>query len=134
MLHVALEVPLGQFTLGRLLQRHDARATRVQMLGEPLDRTALARRVPTLEDDHDLLTGLLDPRLQLQQLDLQPALLTLVSAARHLLVVRVAVPPWRIGIIGRGLPFRRALQLRNLVDLRRHIDLIGLGHLVVLVE
>jgi hypothetical protein len=56
-LDVALEVPLGGFAVVRLLQRDDGGATRVEVLGEPLDRVALAGRVPALEQDQDLLAG-----------------------------------------------------------------------------
>ena len=63
------------------------------MLGEALDRAALARGVAPLEDDHHLLAGLLDPVLEAQQLDLQPALLELVLRAPQPLVVGVALPP-----------------------------------------
>ena len=89
-LHVALEVPLAALLLGRLLERDDARAPRVQVLHEALDRPALARRVAALEQDHDPLAGVLGPRLQLQQLDLQPVLLPLVVPAQHQPLVRVA--------------------------------------------
>ncbi len=90
MLHVALEVPLAALDFGRLLQRDHARAARIQVLHEALDRAALAGRVATLEQDHDLLPGLLHPRLQLEQLDLQPVLLPLVALARHQVPVRIA--------------------------------------------
>jgi hypothetical protein len=44
------------------------------VLGEPLDRAALAGRVAPLEDDDDFLAGVLDPVLQLDQFDLQQPL------------------------------------------------------------
>jgi hypothetical protein len=74
-LHVALEVPLAALDLAGLLERDDARAAGVQVLHEALDRAALAGGVAPLEEDHHALPGLLHPRLQLQQLDLQPVLL-----------------------------------------------------------
>ena len=77
----------------RLRQGHDRGAARVQVLGEPLDRAALARRVAALEDDHDPLPGVLHPVLQLDQLDLQQALGALVLGPRHPLGVRVVLPP-----------------------------------------
>ena len=91
--HVPLQVPLGPFPLARLGQGHHRRAARVQVLGEALDRAALARRVAALEDDHDLLPGGLHPVLQLDQLDLERALEVLVLGSRHLLRVRVVLPP-----------------------------------------
>ena len=56
-LNVALEVPLSTLDLGRFLQRDHARAARIEVLHEPLDRTALAGGVPSLEQDHDALAG-----------------------------------------------------------------------------
>jgi hypothetical protein len=91
--HVPLEIPLGALALGRLFQRHDGRAARVQVLGKTLDRAAFSRGVPALEDDHDLLAGVLDPVLELDQFDLQHALGMLVIVARHPLVVRIVLPP-----------------------------------------
>ena len=89
-LHVALEIPLAALDLGRLLQRDDARAARIEVLHEALDRAALAGGVAAFEQDDDLLPGRLDPRLQLQQLDLQPVLLPLVAPARKQVQVRIA--------------------------------------------
>jgi hypothetical protein len=66
---------------------------RVQVLGEALDRAALARGVAALEHHHQLLAGVLDPALQPEQLDLQLALLDLVLAAVHPLAVGVALAP-----------------------------------------
>jgi hypothetical protein len=90
---VALEVPLGALALGRLLQRHHPRPARVEVLHEPLDRAALARRVAPLEQDDDAGAGVLHPVLQLQQLDLQQPLGLLVLRAGEPLVVRVALAP-----------------------------------------
>jgi hypothetical protein len=83
-LHVALEVPLAALELGGLLQRDHARAARVQVLHEALDRAALAGGVAALEQDHHLLAGLLDPGLQLEQLDLQAVLLLFVGFLRDI--------------------------------------------------
>ena len=52
-LDVALEVPLGLLPLGRRGQRDDPGDPRVEVLGDPLDRAALARRVAALEDHDD---------------------------------------------------------------------------------
>jgi hypothetical protein len=92
-LDVALEVPLRLLALGGLLQRDHVRAARVQVLGEPLDRAALARRVAPLEDHDQPLPGFLDPVLELEQLDLQQPLVLVVLGPRHPLVVGVVLPP-----------------------------------------
>ena len=63
------------------------------MLHEALDRAALAGGVATFEDDDVAATGLLDPHLQLQQLDLQKTFRTFVFRARHPFVVRVRLAP-----------------------------------------
>src|SRR5271166_4541375 len=68
---VALEIPLRALALVRLLQRHDARAARVEMLHEALDGAALAGGVTPLEQNHDLFAGFLDPVLRFQELRLQ---------------------------------------------------------------
>src|SRR5262249_30708433 len=47
-LHVPLEIPLTLFDGCGFLERDDARAARVEVLHEPLDRAALARGVSTL--------------------------------------------------------------------------------------
>ena len=53
--HVALEVPLAALVLGGLFERDDARAARVEVLHEALDRAALAGGVAAFEQDDDLL-------------------------------------------------------------------------------
>ena len=109
MRHVTLEVPLSPLPLGRLGQRHDRGPARVQVLGEALDRAALAGRVAALEDDHDALPGGLHPVLQLDQLDLERPLEVLVLGPRHLLGVRVVLPP------GIDHPAVRPAQYRVIV-------------------
>jgi hypothetical protein len=92
-LHIPLEVPLGAFLLGRLLQCDDAGAARVEVLHEPLDGAALARRVTALEnEDVPVIVGLA-PLLELEQLDLQQPLLLLVLNTRHALVIRIVLSP-----------------------------------------
>ena len=98
---VALEVPLGLLHVGGHRQCDDPGAAGVEVLHEPLDRAALAGGVAALEDDGHLLAGVLDPDLQLEQLDLQVALDPLVLAAAYLDVVRVALAPRRKGLVGR---------------------------------
>ena len=91
--HVPLEVPLAPLALAGRLEGDDRRAPRVQVLGEPLDGAALARRVPPLEHDDDAPSLLLDPVLQPQQLDLEKALLGFVLRPGHALVIGVAFLP-----------------------------------------
>ena len=81
MCDVALEVPLGAFAFGRLLQCDDAGAAWVQVLHESLDGAALARCVATLEHDDVAQPVGLAPLLQLEQLDLQKSLLLFVFLA-----------------------------------------------------
>ena len=89
MLDVTLEEPLPLLDIGRLVERHDAREARVEMLHEPLDRAALAGGVAPLEEDDELLPGLLRPDLDLQKLGLKFRLLGLVGSHPHL--VRIGV-------------------------------------------
>src|SRR4029453_11986938 len=77
--HVPLEVPLGALTLGRGSQGDDPGDTRVEALGDPLDRSTLAGRVAALEQDDHLEPGVLDPLLELDQLQLQLGQLLLVQ-------------------------------------------------------
>ena len=93
MLHVSLEVPLGRFTLGRLLQRDHPGTAWIQMLHEAFDGAALARRIAPFEDEHVPAARALAPLLELQQLDLQQPLLQLVLVATHALVVRIVLTP-----------------------------------------
>jgi len=83
MLDVPLEVPLGALALGRLGERRDPGDAGVEMLGDPLDGAALARRVPPLEDDDH--PGALGPHplLEPHQLRLQTQQFLLVRLARH---------------------------------------------------
>ncbi len=69
--------------LSRLVQRHDTREARVEVLHEPLDRAALARGIPALEQQHEFLPGLLRPELDLQKLGLELGLLGLVLLFPH---------------------------------------------------
>ena len=80
-LNVTLKVPLPAFGFGRRGKRRNPRRTGVEVLHEPFDRAALARRVAAFEDHHHLLTGFPHPRLKLQKLDLQAVLLGLVGLA-----------------------------------------------------
>ena len=92
-LDVALEVPLPLLGGGGLVERHHARRAGIQVLGEALDRAALARRVAALEEEDVPDAVILAPVLQLQQLDLEAVLLLLVLLATHELVVGVVLTP-----------------------------------------
>ena len=50
---VALEIPLGPFSLGRRRERDDTRDPRAHALGDPLDGAALAGRIAALEEHDD---------------------------------------------------------------------------------
>ena len=67
---VALEVPLATFSLVRRGEGYDGGHSRVQVLHEPLDGSALAGRVTPLEQDDQPLARFGDPGLRLDQLDL----------------------------------------------------------------
>jgi hypothetical protein len=69
---VALEVPLGLLTVARGGQGGDAAPARIEVLGDPLDHPALARRVAALHDDHKALLLVPDPLVHAHQLRLQP--------------------------------------------------------------
>jgi hypothetical protein len=72
----------------------DAGSARVEVLHEPLDRAALARRVAALEHEDEPSAPALTPILQRQQFDLQQPLLDLVLVAGHPVLVRVAPTAW----------------------------------------
>ena len=122
---VALEVPLPALDVARLLQRHHARAARVQVLHEALDRAALAGGVAAFEQDHHALPGVLDPGLQLEQLDLQAVLLALVVAARHQVLVRVAAFAPAGGEFGVGVDAGRLTALAVEQQPAQRLDLVG---------
>ena len=78
-LDVALEVPPGALPLGRCRERDDPGLARVEVLGDPLDRRALAGGVAALEDQDDPLPLASYPFLHLDQLGLQTDQLGLVG-------------------------------------------------------
>ena len=80
---VALEVPLGALALGGHGQRDHTGDARVEVLGDALDRSALAGRITPLEDDDDAGSSGPDPLLHLDQLRLQPQQLGLVQGTVH---------------------------------------------------
>src|SRR6185295_9837390 len=87
------------------------------------DRAALARGVAPLEQDDELLSGLLDPDLELEQLDLEAVLVALVAATRHAMQVRIAARApigAKLAVLGfadrlhaRALLVEQALQERG---------------------
>ena len=110
MRQIALHVHLALLALGRRGQRDDAEHARADALGDRLDRAALAGAVAPLEDDADLQPLVLDPLLQLDELDVQPRELLVVVLALQLLfrlcanLVRLALVAL-LGFHGRS-PFR----------------------------
>ena len=101
-LDVALEVPRGGLTWGRLFQGDDARTTGVEVLVEALDGATLTGGIATLEENDVALAGFLGPVLPLQQLDLQGALGLLILFAAHALVVWVLIAPGIHAVTIRG--------------------------------
>src|SRR6185369_13089680 len=73
------EVPLGALALRGLGKRNVPDDPRVDVLGDPLDRPALAGRVPPLEDDDHAGAGVLDPLAHLDELFLEQEQLALVG-------------------------------------------------------
>src|SRR3979490_533738 len=70
---VALEVPLGFFTVTGLAGGHDPHFARTQVRGDALYGAVLAGGVPAFEDHQHLAAALNDVPVQLDQLDLQAA-------------------------------------------------------------
>ncbi len=123
MLHIALEIPLASLRVGGLFQRDHARAARVQVFHHAFDGAALAGGITAFEQDHHPLAGGLDPRLQLQQFDLQVVLLLLVIAAQHAVAIGIdAFAPigrqFVVGIAARAWRHRIGLQQRAVHGLR----------------
>ena len=77
---VALEVPLGLFALGGRAEGDHAANAGVQGFGDALDGAALAGSVAALKERDDAQPLMLDPLLQLGELDLETAELFLVLA------------------------------------------------------
>ena len=57
------------------------------MLHKALDRTPLTRRIATFEQHHNLLPGVLDPSLHLEQLDLEVSFFLLVILSGNFIFV-----------------------------------------------
>jgi len=82
-LNVTLPEHLRFLAIRGSRKRHHAKHARAHAFGNGLDRSALARRVPTFEQDDDSCSRLFDPSLQVAKLDLQLLELPLVSFAFH---------------------------------------------------
>src|SRR5215472_215219 len=72
--NVTLKIPLPSLALGRDGKRDDSRGAGIQVFHEALYGTAFACRVTALKDHYDTAARILDPVLQLEQLDLEGAL------------------------------------------------------------
>ena len=84
---VALEIPLARFGFGGLAERNDMALARVELFGHRADRPALARRIASLKQHDDPLTGLLCPaghRHQLFAHGLQRGFVFLAFHLKHL--------------------------------------------------
>ncbi len=89
--HVALDVHLGLFPLGRGGQRDDAEDARADALGDRLDHSALAGPVAALEHDADFKAFVDGPQLQLHQFAVQARELALVIFVGELLLIAQTV-------------------------------------------
>ncbi len=103
-LDVALEIPLPALLDGGLLQCDHSCAARIQMFHEALDRTSLAGRVAALEQHDDALPRILHPRLEFQELHLQPVLLPLVVFPRKKVLVGITAFAPVVGQLAVGGP------------------------------
>ena len=91
MAHVALDIHLRLFPLGRRGQRDDAEDARTDALGDRLDHPALAGAVAALEQHADLQALVDDPELQLDEFGVQARELTLIGLAGQLFAGRGVV-------------------------------------------
>src|SRR5665648_773416 len=101
MFDIPLEVPLRLLAVARSGQGGDAHDARVQVFREALDGATLAGGVAALEDDRDPQALVLDPLLELDELDLQLVELRFVGLALHLLVGRTAGVLGLVGLLLR---------------------------------
>ena len=69
--NVALEVPLCLLALGWRAESHHTAYAWIENLGDALDDPTLAGCVPAFEDHHRLEAFVLDPLLELDELDVQ---------------------------------------------------------------
>ena len=107
---IALEIPLAALAIVRRGQRHGAADARIETLRDALDGAALARRVPPLEDHHQLVLLGDHPVLELDQLALQ---------AQQLLEIK---PTGSASCIGRCSVFGQ--QVGELAVLELELDVL----------
>src|SRR5579862_3276299 len=84
MLDVTLEVPLRAFPVRRRRKRGGLDDTRVEILRDAADGSALARAVASLEDHGDAGATCSRPFLELDKLDLKAAKLLLIALCRDM--------------------------------------------------
>jgi hypothetical protein len=92
MVDIALEIPLGLFSLGRFLQRHNPRAAGVKVLAEAFDSATFSCGISAFEHHGDTGARGFDPGLQFHQLDLQRVhglLIGLFLHPRGMRIVRI---------------------------------------------
>ncbi len=77
---VALEVPAGEFAVGRLPERHDSRVSWAPVRDDVLDDVVLASSIPSFDEQQHLLATCDHMALKLDEFDLQQAHLGLVLA------------------------------------------------------
>ena len=78
MRHIALEIPTCFFPFGRRAECDDAADSRIQAFSDSLDDAPFSGRIAPFENHDDFQSLVLDPFLQLDQLDLQPGQLFFV--------------------------------------------------------
>src|SRR5688572_10367628 len=103
---VTLKVPLRLLSVGRRAQGDNPAATGVERLADGLDCSPLSCRISAFEDEHQLLAGLFDPVLHLDQLEMQLRELVLVDAALEF-----------ASFLGHGAPFDVRLPTQLLLGL-----------------
>ena len=129
MRHITLEIPLRPLALARRGQRDDAADARIEPLGDPLDRPALARRIAPFEQHRDLQPLLHHPFLQDHEFVLQP---------EQLAEIDTPVERFAVGMIGhvgedRLEPAFVHLHLQLLVEAVGDffLDAVEVGEIIV---
>ena len=80
---IALKIPLRPLHVGRLPERHQADAARVERLSYAFDHAALTRRIASFEQYDQALAALPDPVLEAYELELQSIELFEVDGLRQ---------------------------------------------------
>ena len=86
MRQVALDIHLAFLAVARGWQCHNAEYTRADPFGNRLDRAPLAGGVAAFKDNDNLLAGVHDPFLQLDQFDMHFLQFSVVHLAAQLAV------------------------------------------------